>query len=405
MGRLSLEQALAHVIALAPRTAAEPRTLEQLVGHVLAEDLDFPGDLPPFDNASMDGYALMGAHSAGARLPVRGESRAGEPHAEGSRDGGDDESGPCARVISTGAVMPSGFDTVVPWEDVTRDEATVTLLRDAHAGQHVRRRGDDARAHNRALCAGIRLSARHLALLAALERTQALVHRAPRMSLLVTGDELRAPGAPRTAGSIVDTNTPMLTALAAHAGAQVAHVHVPDHREAHITAIGRARDESDVIVTVGGAADGKHDHVLAALDALGARLVFRGVSIKPGKPVALARLGDTPVLVLPGNPGSAYVTFALFGAPLLRAMQDETAAVPRWRRATLTERLRAPADRDALAYGVLQAGHDTDTFVPSPPATSGSVPGVAGASAIARVPSGATLEAGSAVSVLDLDVG
>ncbi len=399
VARISLDDAQQRTLDAAPRLGVERCVLADLPGRVLAEDLTFHGDLPPFDYAAMDGYAIAGAAITGARFVVRGESRAGVPADRVEAD--------TALTISTGAAIPTALDTVIPWEDVERAGDTITLLRDARRAQHVRLRGEDARSGALAIPLGTRLSARHLALIATMERASVSVHRRPRVAVLCTGDELRDPGTPSRPGVIVDSNGPMLAALIAQGCGIATLSRVPDSVDMLRDAIDRACD-SDVIVTVGGAADGKHDHVMPVLESLGAITVFRGVAIKPGKPIALARIqrGDRviPVIALPGNPGSAFVTFTLLGLPALRAMQSDARPTAARLRVRTTSGLRSASDRDVLAYGALTLDADgARVFTPSPPATSGSVPGLAWASAIAFVPTGSSLRAGDLIEAIEVE--
>ncbi|MFN7697532.1 MAG: molybdopterin-binding protein, partial [Deltaproteobacteria bacterium] len=226
-------------------------------------------------------------------------------------------------------------------------------------------------------------------------------------AILCTGDELRDPGSEVREGSIVDSNGPMLSALVGQGGGSSSCERVPDAREAVHAAIERACHEADVVITVGGAADGKHDHVLPALEALGARSIFRGVAIKPGKPVALATRAlagrVVPVLALPGNPGSAFVTFTLLGLPLLRALHGERAPARPRPLVRAASPLRSAGDRDVLAYGALEVHDGAPLFVPAPAATSGSVPGLASAAALALVRAGAPVAAGGLVEVVDVE--
>jgi molybdopterin molybdotransferase len=401
--RISLDDAIARAIACATRLPAERVPLVRLRGRVLAEELCFHDDLPRFDHAAMDGYAIAGGAPSGAGFEVVGESRAGAParHVDAR----------AATVISTGAALPAGLDTVVPWEDVAKrgpeGREIIALRRDAEVGQYVRRRGDDARAGSTALERGTLLSARHVALLATLEHSGALVSRRARVAILCTGDELRDPGSEVREGSIVDSNGPMLSALVGQGGGSSSCERVPDAREAVHAAIERACHEADVVITVGGAADGKHDHVLPALEALGARSIFRGVAIKPGKPVALATRAlagrVVPVLALPGNPGSAFVTFTLLGLPLLRALHGERAPARPRPLVRAASPLRSAGDRDVLAYGALEVHDGAPLFVPAPAATSGSVPGLASAAALALVRAGAPVAGGGLVEVVDVE--
>jgi molybdopterin molybdotransferase len=403
--RITLDEAIERAITCAPRLATEIVSLDALVGRVLAEDLVFHADLPPFDQAAMEGYAIAGGAAAGASFRVVGESRAGAPANEVDTTS--------AMTISTGAAVARGLDTIIPWEDVEKHTNElgehVTLRREARTGQHLRRRGDDARAGSSALAGGTLLSARHVALLATLERSSAEVHRRAKVAIVCTGDELRDPGGATRPGAIVDSNGPMLTALVAQGGGTASCVRARDTREAAHEAIDRASREADLVITVGGAADGKHDHVLPVLDALGARSIFRGVAIKPGKPVALATRTrpdderEVPVLALPGNPGSAFVTFTLFGLPLLRAMHGERAPSRVRPRVRSASTLRCMGDRDVLAYGALEVRDGEPVFVPAPAATSGSIPGLASAAALAIVRTGVPIDAGGLVEVVDVE--
>ena len=395
-GRSSLDEAQSLALRSAGPLGAESEPAGEALGRVLAEHVYYPAPSPPFDHAAMDGYAIAGAAAEGATFTVRGESRAGVPARAVAERGS-------AVTISTGATLPEGTDTVVPWEQVAREGDTVRLIAAAHAGQHVRRAGEDAAAGSLAVAMGTRIGPRHLGALAVAERATVRVTRRPRVLLAITGDELRAPGATDAPGLIVDSNGPMLGALATRAGASVERVRVRDSADALrrflVDAIGRA----DLIATVGGAADGEHDHVARVLRELEAETLFRGVAIKPGKPVGLSLLRGVPVLTLPGNPGSAYVTFALLGLPVLRALAGETSPV-RGVRARLSAPLSAPRDRLAIHYGTLEVREGTLTFTPVRSAASGSVPGVASASALALVPAGAALGVGDLVDAVDLDV-
>jgi len=398
--RISLEEAVRRAIAATTPLARDQVSADAALDRVLAEDVRYATALPAFDQAAMDGYAIAGAAAEATSYAVRGESRAGAPATERAQPGE-------AVAISTGAALPHGTDTVVPWEQIAREGDIVRLLAAVRLGQNVRRIGEDASVGSVAIASRTRLGPRHLGALATAERALVWVTRRPRVLLAVTGDELRDPGAADAQGLVVDSNGPMLAALAARAGATVVRVRVPDSAAALRAflggAVGEAISSADLVATVGGAADGEHDHVARVLAELGAETLFRGVAIKPGKPVGLARLHGVPILALPGNPGSAYVTFALLGLPILRVLAGEVQPVRRTR-ARLAAPLRAPSDRCAIHYGALEVRDAALTFVPAQNAASGSVPGVASASALALVPPGAALGIGDLVDAIDLDV-
>jgi len=392
--RISLEEAQTRAMNAAQTLAAEPVSTDAALGRVLAEDVRYPTAQPAFDHAAMDGYAIAGDGTVGATFVVRGESRAGAPAAHAVSAGE-------AMAISTGAALPEGADTIVPWEHVTREGDALRLVVAAKRAQHLRRAGDDAPLHAIAVARGTRLGPRHLGALAAAERANVQVAQRPRVLLAITGDELRDAGTEDAPGLVVDSNGPMLAALAARAGATVVRVRVPDSAGALRAFLEDAMGRADLIATVGGAADGAHDHVARVLRELDAEQLFRGVAIKPGKPVGLARVGGVPLLSLPGNPGSAYVTFALLGLPILRVLSGESP--PRRLHARLAAPLRAPADRAALHYGTLTMREATLYFAPAPNAASGSVPGVASASALALIPAGESRAAEAIVEVVDLE--
>ncbi len=335
---LRFEEALARVLALgAPTLGAEGCAVEEADGRVLAEDVAAPFDLPGFDYSAMDGYALR-AEDVGdtlpARLPVRGESRTGAlaPPLEAG----------AAMRIFTGAPVPAGADTIVMQENVTRDGDVAVLTAKPRAGQHIRRRGEDLAAGAVAIARGTRLRPAHLALAAACDRDEVVLSKRPVVAVLATGDELRTPGSGARDGTIPESNTFALRAMARRAGA-VAHArpYVKDDRAATEEAFAKALDEADVVVTIGGVSVGDHDLVRPALEAVGVTMEFWRVAIKPGKPIAIGRRPraggrDTLVLGLPGNPSSAMVTFAVFGVPLLRALQGDRRPFPAFSRARMT---------------------------------------------------------------------
>lgn len=333
---LRFDEALRQLLALATPTGAERVGLDAAAGRVLAEDVVVASDLPPFDASVMDGYAVRAGGFTGEgpwEFPVAGESRAGAP-ADALADGA------VARVF-TGAELPRGADAVVMQEEVERLGDRARFVTAPKPGAFVRRRGDDLRRGDVALSAGTRLRPAHLALAATADRAWLHVARRPRVVFLATGDELRAPGAPPFPGSIVESNTVGLRAMAERAGADVGVApFVPDRLDATVAAFEDALARADVVVSIGGVSVGDHDRVRPALEAAGVALEFYRVAIKPGKPLAVGRRGAQRILGLPGNPVSAMVTFALFGAPFLRAMQGDRAPSP----APLRARVDAPFD-------------------------------------------------------------
>jgi molybdopterin molybdotransferase len=402
---LRFEEALARILALgAPVLSSEVVPLEDAEGRVLGEDLVASVDLPAFDYSSMDGYAvrLHDLDDAGAppfRLPVRGESRTGvlpDPLEAGS-----------TMRIFTGAAIPAGADAVIMQENVTRDGDVAVLSQKPRPGQNIRRRGEDLAARSVAIARGTRLRPAHLSLAGAIDRADVLVVKRPIVTILATGDELRRPGTDALPGTIPESNTVALRAMARRAGASTrAHPYVRDDRAATERAFAAALDTSDVVVTIGGVSVGDHDLVRPALEAVGVQLDFWRVAIKPGKPLVIGRFPragrrDAIVVGLPGNPASATITFAVFGIALLRAMQGDAKPFPTFARARMTRAHAHDPGRLELARAVLsQADHGYAVTTLGNQA-SGAVTTMAQADALVCIPEDATgVGAGDDVDVL-----
>jgi molybdopterin molybdotransferase len=401
---LTFEEALARILAIgSPPLPVEAVALEDADGRVIADDLRSPVDLPRFDHSAMDGYAVRLSGLAGEppfRVAVRGESRTGalpDALAPGA-----------AMRIFTGAAVPEGADAVVMQENVTREGEVAVLTARPRAGQNVRRRGEDLASGAVAVAAGTRLGPAHLALAAALDQATVGVRRRPEVAILATGDELRRPGTDPRPGTIPESNTVALRAMARRAGARARSLpYVRDDRAASERAFAAALDEADVVVTIGGVSVGDHDLVRPALEAVGVTLDFWKVAMKPGKPLAVGRCPragrrDAIVLGLPGNPASAMVTFALFGVPLLRALQGDARPFPAARRARMARaHARRPGriefPRASIARG--DAGELVATTLGNQ--ASGAVTTMAQADALVVVPAEANdVAAGAEIDVL-----
>ena len=394
---MSFQQARELVLSGVTALGAERVALRQALGRVLARAVVARGPFPAFSASAMDGYAVQTSAFRGDapfRLELIGESRMGAlppPLVPGTT---------CR--IFTGAALPDGADTVVMQEDVTREGDRITFHKVPERGAHVRRAGEDLKEGDLAIEVGTRLGPFHLALAASLDYPELVVHERPRVTIVCTGDELRAPGDAADAGSIAECNSIGLRALAEQAGAwvRVAPL-VRDEPQATQASIEQALRRTDLLVTVGGVSVGDHDVVRPALERAGVTLEFWKVAIKPGKPLALGRAGATRVLALPGNPASSMVTFSLFALPLLRAMQGDRKPLPATLRAPLAAgivrkpgrlefmRARWEATADGLAVRVL------------PNQASGAVTSMAWADGLAVVePDVTSLSAGDTVEVL-----
>ena len=318
---ISVEEALTRLLAPLQALPPEQISIADAIGRVLAEDLAARRTQPPFSVSAMDGYAVRAADVADVpiRLKVIGEVAAGRPFEKliGPRE---------AARIFTGGVVPAGADTIVIQEHTTRSGDDITVTRTAAVGRNIRAQGLDFSAGEVLLKHGHRLTARDLALAAAMNHPTLPVQRRPKLALLATGDELVPPGSTPGPGQIVYSNGFALMALARSEGADVIDLGiVPDRLDETVAAVRKAREvKADVLVTTGGASVGDYDLVQKAFGAEGMSLSFWKVAVRPGRPLMHGRLGDMQVLGLPGNPVSAFVCGLLFMVPLLRALSGRT---------------------------------------------------------------------------------
>ena len=358
---MPVAEALRRVLDGATPLPAETATLRDAHGRVLAADLAARRTQPPEDVSAMDGYAARADDVATvpARLKVIGEVAAGHPF--DGRVG----LGQAARIF-TGGVLPPGADTIVIQENTTRDGDTVLVTTASAKGRHIRGAGLDFKAGAMLLSAGTRLTARDLALAAAMNHPTVPVHRTPKVAVLATGDELVMPGTEPGFGEIVYSNGYATMALARGEGCEVVDLGiVPDRLDDTIAAVRRARDAgADLLVTSGGASVGDYDLVQQALAAEGLALSFWKVALRPGRPMMHGRLGAMHVLGLPGNPVSAFVCSVLFLIPLIRRLAGRTDVEPRIESAVLGCDLPANDERADYLRATLTPGPDGPVAAP-----------------------------------------
>ncbi|MDQ6835269.1 MAG: molybdopterin molybdotransferase MoeA, partial [Actinomycetota bacterium] len=331
---------------------------------------------------------------------VVGESRAGVP-ATAVLEAGE------AIRISTGAAVPAGATAVVAQEQVTVYSDQIRVDGPVAEGQHIRGPGEDMRAGTTVLAAGTRLGAVELGAAVAAGAGTVSVSTRPRVSVLCTGDELRAPGEPLRPGEIHNSNAPMLTGLSARAGGLTGSAgRLPDDRGATVTGIAAALEESDLVIISGGVSVGPHDHVKPALNELGVQEVFWRVALQPGKPTWFGtQNGRRLVFGLPGNPVSAVVTFSLFVQPALAAMQGQHAP-PASAHAVLGADVRRNPAREQAVRVRLQRGPAQTVAVPNGSQGSHILTSLLGADALAMVPAGeGVLPAGATVALVALAAG
>lgn len=321
---LTVEEAWQRLAQAAPdcRQAMEQTKVVAALGRVLADAPLALTNVPPADNSAMDGFALSpedSAASAPLTLPISQRIPAGtapEPLAPGS-----------AARIFTGSEIPPGADAVVMQENCSYDSGQVTVNRLPRSGANIRRCGEDIARGKPLLPAGHRVRPQDIGLLTAAGVEVVDVYRPLRVTLVATGDELAPPGQPLPPGKIYESNSPMVAALLTETGCGVKALRAPDDLQ-QTTALLQQAAEADAVITIGGVSVGEEDHVKTALNRLGTTDFWK-IGLKPGKPFLLGDIAGKPLMGLPGNPVSAFVTFALFCRPFLRAMQGQAFTTPR----------------------------------------------------------------------------
>ncbi|MGW0858616.1 molybdotransferase-like divisome protein Glp [Streptomyces sp. NPDC002690] len=427
----SVDEHLADILGAVKPLEPIELQLADAQGCVLVEDVVVRIALPPFDNSSMDGYAVRVADVTGASeefpsvLTVVGDVAAGS---DGLPDGGVVGPGQAARVM-TGAPLPEGAEAVVPveWTDGGTGEGPASTMRShrdapqgasgevrvyraAEARAHVRASGSDVKPGDLALAAGSVLGPPQIGLLAAIGRATVKVRPRPRVVVVSTGSELVQPGEELAGGQIYDSNSYALTAAARDAGAIAYRVGaVTDDAETLRTTIEDQLIRADLVVTTGGVSVGAYDVVKEALSSVGDEdepgggIDFRTLAMQPGKPQGFGSIGHdhTPLLALPGNPVSAYVSFELFVRPAIRALMGlEEVHRPTVRAALTTfEALTSPAGKRQFLRGTYD--EVSGTVVPVGGSGSHLIAALARADALIVVPEDVTtLEPGTETEVV-----
>ncbi len=385
---LDVAAARAIVLGACRPLPAEPVAIADALGRTLATDVVAAADVPGTDTSAMDGIAALPC-PAGTRLSVIGEARAGHP-ALRPPSGGE------AIRISTGAVVPDGPFGVLQQELVEGDADEVVATEEIPEGRNVRRAGEDLRAGEVVLEAGRVLDPAGLGVAVAAGLAQVSCSRRPRVAIVATGDELKAPGEALAPGELHDSNLATLSALAVADGCELTGAaKAGDSLEATVDALAGALAGADLVACSGGVSVGPHDHVKPALAELGAEELFWKVALKPGKPTWFGTRGETLVFGLPGNPVSAMVTWILFVRPAVDALLGRVPGPAAT--ALLAEPLTRNPARDECVRVRIEAGRATATG----PQGSHVLSSMALADALAVVPRGeGELPAGAEVELV-----
>lgn len=377
------------------RSVDELETVELTAacGRVLASDLYSDISVPPADNSAMDGYAVASRYfrAAGKQtVPVSQRIAAGQA-------GGPLAPGTAARIF-TGAPLPDGADAVVMQEQCIAGDGRVTLEGPVKAGANVRPAGEDIAAGDEILAAGQRLRPQDVGLAASVGIAGLPVYRRVRVATFFTGDELVEPGRVAGIGQIYNSNRYVLDGLLDGLGCEVLDQGlVPDTLDATRRAIDAAAQSADLVITSGGVSVGEEDYVRLVLEQLGELRLWR-IAVKPGKPLAYARVRGVPFLGLPGNPVSVFVTFCLFVRPYVRRLQGIADVLPRGIPVPAAFAWRQPGKRrEYLRARLVQGGKGGARIEIYPNQGSGVLSSTCWADGLAVIPVGTTIAPGDTV--------
>jgi len=411
---ISVEEARQRILEHFSALDSETKPLLDALGQVLAEDVVSSFDIPPLDNTAMDGYAVRAADTSGATASAPRELRVAGQLAAGYVYQGTVDKGTAVRIM-TGAPIPDGADAVVPFEETDEYgqaapketgalDGRVLIFKQAALGANVRRAGEDVRNGETVLSRGTVLGAAQVGVLASLGLDRARVIRRPRVAILSTGDEILAPGEPRTAGKIYDSNLTSIAALVSEYGGIPVPLGIARDSVDDLTAKITSGFDADMVVTSAGVSRGDFDVVKLVLAREGA-IAFWTVNMRPGKPLAFGTLGSgsrkVPHLGLPGNPVSSMIAFEIFGRPAIFTMLGRADwERPRARAVTL-DRIRMVDERRFYARCVVHQEDGRLTASLTGSQSSGVLSGLARASGLAVIPEGhADVEPGDEVDVL-----
>ncbi len=391
---LNVDQARQQLLdAISPLEKTKTVKLQRALNRVLAAACVANINVPPADNSAMDGYAVHTGdiESVPCALPVSQRIAAGQSPAPLKR-------GTVARIF-TGAEIPQGANAVVIQEDCDATDSGAIVKTTVRPGDNIRPNGQDIKQGSVLFEAGHRLRPQDLGLLASTGIAEVVVGRKPRVAVIGTGDELVEPGRPLARGQIYNSNKFLLNGLLQQLGCKVVYSGiVADTLDATVNALEHRAREADLVITTGGVSVGDEDHVKKAIETLG-RLQLWKIHLKPGKPVAFGNIEGTPLLGLPGNPVSSFVTFLLFAVPVIQKLQGQAYQAPQKLPLPLKFAInRARGRPEFMRVRITDAGVER-----YPNQSSGVLASVAWANALAFIPDGKTFSEGDLVDVYPLN--
>ena len=356
---ISFYTARRRILDAVPALAVEKVALLDATGRAVAENIVANQPLPTFNNSAMDGYAVRAKDCAGGTtLTVEGYLPAGEIPSGKVKPG-------TAVKVMTGAPIPEGADTVVPFEDCNEEPGKITICHTLKKGNHIRLTGEDIRPGDQVIPVGTLLRAAEINLLAALRFSTVPVHHRAQVAILATGDELQEIAEPQRNGGIVNSNSWALAAAVREIGAVPLLLGIARDNLTSLREKIKEGLQADALITSAGVSAGDRDLVREVLGELGIKEVFWKLRIKPGHPTAFGMYGNTPVFSLPGNPVSTMLTFEEFVRPALLKMMGHHRVLKPLYKAILTEPIKKKPGRLQILRVAVKINQDGDMLVSS----------------------------------------
>ena len=370
MAMIHVDEAREIILSKISAKGVEKVSINDALGRVLAEDITARRNNPPMDNSAMDGYAVIAAdiQTATPDNPVKLEVVDNVP--DGSVAQVTLQNNQAIRIM-TGAPIPPGADAVLMQEDTDKNGSGILAKDKAEVGENIRLAGEDVKIGEVVIPKGVTITPAHIGMMAVVGRSHIYVSQRPTVAILSTGDEIVELDEIPEGPCIYNSNGYMLAAQISSAGALPCYLGVAKDDEKDLMEKFDWALKCDIVVSSGGVSVGDYDLVKASLDKLGNEMVFWKVAMKPGKPLAFGKIGETPIFGLPGNPVSSFVSFEQFARPAIKKMMGAKDVLPRTLQAKLTRTVRKKTGRLHFMSAVVSWDNGETTVTPAEEQGSG----------------------------------
>ena len=404
MSQIPVEEALKKILEKIHFKGVEKVSLGQALGRVLAEDIVAGLNNPPLDNSAMDGYALIAEDIATATPDSPVKLEVVEEIAAGYTAKGILKPGQAMRIM-TGAPIPEGANAVLMQEDTDKEGSSILAKDRADVEENIRKAGEDVQKGETVIKKGVTLSPAHIGMMAVVGRSQVAVGQRPTVSILSTGDEILELDQKPEGPQLYPSNGHMLAAQLRSAGGLPIYLGNANDTEKDLMEKFESALKADIVVSSGGVSVGDYDLVKASLQKMGQEMLFWKVAMKPGKPLAFGRIGETPIFGLPGNPVSSFVSFEQFVRPSLKKVMGCIDLRHQTVQAKLTRTIHKKPGRLHFLSAIVSSSSGEYTVTPAGEQGSGILKSAANANGLLIFPlEESEIKEGAQVSVQLLDI-